>query len=324
MERDFRQASTTAPLDGVPIEFGSSRATRSVREAIEKVASAPRTTVLVSGESGVGKELVARAIHACSARAGRPFVALNCAALDEALLEAELFGYAPGAFTGALPRGREGLLAAAEGGSILFDEIGELEIGLQAKILRVLQERCYRPVGSSQDRSMDVRILAATNRDLADHVAAGRFREDLFYRLNVLSIRVPPLRERSEDVAVLAERFLRELSIDLGCTSSGFSDAALACLRAHGWPGNVRELRNAVERGLLFARDRSIEVEDLGLSAHRGPIQRPCDRTLAGAERALIERVLEETTGNKSRAARLLGVNRATLYNKLRAYGLSA
>jgi transcriptional regulator with PAS, ATPase and Fis domain len=326
------------------LECGTSLAMHRVREAVDRVAAAPRTTVLITGESGAGKELVARAVHARSSRAGKPFVALNCAALADGMLEADLFGYAPGAFTGALPRGREGLLAAAEGGSILFDEIGELDVGLQAKLLRVLQERCYRPVGANEDRPMDVRILAATNRDLAGLVAAGSFREDLFYRLNVMSIRVPALRERTEDVPQLAAHFLREHARELGCTSAGFSVEASAGMQDHSWPGNVRELSNAVERGLLLARGGLIELDHLGLPALAGKPARPVarllsgtlestrfgldlpleDRTLAGVERALIARVLEETSGNKSRAARLLGVNRATLYNKLRAYGLSA
>jgi transcriptional regulator with PAS, ATPase and Fis domain len=312
------------------VEWGESRAMADVVTAIERVAATPRTTVLVTGESGTGKEIVAREIHRRSARAGKPFIAVNCAGLADGLLEADLFGYAPGAFTGALPGGRDGVFAAAQGGSILFDEIGELEPGLQARLLRVLQERTFRPVGSTSDREVDVRILAATNRDLDAMVAAGRFREDLYYRLNVLSIRVPALRDRAEDVPLLAALFVELVAAEIGCTPRGFTSEAKAALARHRWPGNVRELRNSIERAVLLARDGWIDAEHLGLGDERGhrrmgegelhlPIP---DRTLRSVERALIERVLVDTAGNRSQAARVLGVNRATLYNKLRAYGM--
>jgi transcriptional regulator with PAS, ATPase and Fis domain len=300
--------------------------------AIERVAGTPRTTVLVTGESGTGKEIVAREIHRRSARADKPFVAVNCAGLADGLLEADLFGYAPGAFTGALPGGRDGLFAAAQGGTILLDEIGELDPNLQARLLRVLQERTFRPVGSTTDRPVDVRILAATNRDLGRMVAAGRFREDLYYRLNVLSIRVPPLRDRAEDVPLLASGFVALLAAEIGCAPRGLTPAASAALARHPWPGNVRELRNVVERAVLLARDGWIDAEHLGLEA-RGtePGSDPggasfslpiSDCSLRSVERALIERVLLDTAGNRSQAARVLGVNRTTLYNKLKVYGL--
>jgi len=315
------------------LEWGASPAMELVRHAVERVAATPRTTVLITGESGVGKELVAREIHRRSARRDAPFVAVNCASLGDGLLEAELFGYAPGAFTGASPEGREGLLAAAHGGSILLDEIGEMDPALQARLLRVLQERTYRPVGSDEDRAMDVRILAATNRDLGRMVAEGRFREDLYYRLNVLSIRVPSLRDRPEDVVPLASGFAAEIAAEIGVATPRISDACAERLQCHAWPGNVRELRNVIERAVTLARDEDVSVEHLGLetssrsvATHDGaglvlPVN---DRSLRNVERALIERVLVETDGNRSQAARLLGVNRATLYNKLRAYGLSA
>jgi len=327
---------TTAPRTasaGSTLEWGASPSMELVRHAVERVAATPRTTVLITGESGVGKELVAREIHRRSARRDAPFVAVNCASLGEGLLEAELFGYAPGAFTGAHPAGREGLLASAQGGSILLDEIGEMEPALQARLLRVLQERTYRPVGSDVDRPMDVRILAATNRDLGRMVAEGRFREDLYYRLNVLSIRVPSLRDRPEDVLPLANEFLNELGAEMGVTPAGFTETCVERLLCHAWPGNVRELRNVVERAVLLARDEAISVEHMGLenaspsttSDDGSSLVLPVrDRSLRNVERALIERVLVETEGNRSQAARLLGVNRATLYNKLRAYGLSA
>ena len=289
--------------------------------------------MLLTGESGVGKELVARAIHARSARAGGPFVAVNCASLGEGLLEADLFGYAPGAFTGALHSGRDGLFAAAHGGTILLDEIGELDLALQARLLRVLQERAYRPVGSDVDRPMDVRIIAATNRDLGRMVSDGRFREDLYYRLNVLSIRVPSLRDRREDIQPLARRFLAEMAQEMGIASSGFSATAYKHMDQHTWPGNVRELRNVVERALVQAGAGLIDTAHLALgdaggnsavTVSDGLLLNVSDRNLRNVERALIEHVLVETSGNRSHAARLLGVNRATLYNKLRTYGLPA
>jgi transcriptional regulator with PAS, ATPase and Fis domain len=312
------------------VEWGESRAMADVVAAIDRVAATPRTTVLVTGESGTGKEIVAREVHRRSARAAKPFIAVNCAGLADGLLEADLFGYAPGAFTGALPGGRDGVFAAAQGGSVLLDEIGELDLGLQARLLRVLQERTYRPVGSTSDRDVDVRILAATNRDLGAMVAAGRFREDLYYRLNVLSIRVPALRDRKEDVPLLAAGFVEQVSAEVGCAPRGFTGEAMSALARYRWPGNVRELRNAVERAVLLARDGWIDVEHLGLGVERddvgiggGEIQLSIpDRSLKSVERALIQRVLVDTAGNRSQAARVLGVNRATLYNKLRAYGM--
>ncbi|MBL8858667.1 MAG: sigma 54-interacting transcriptional regulator [Planctomycetes bacterium] len=318
-------------IDPTELEWGTSRAMDAVLVAVERVAAAPRTTVLITGESGVGKELVARAIHSRSARARGPFVAVNCASLGEGLLEADLFGYAPGAFTGASSAGRDGLFAAAHGGTILLDEIGELDPALQARLLRVLQERTYRPVGSDVDHPVDVRIIAATNRDLGRMVSDGRFREDLYYRLNVLSIRVPALRDRREDIQPLTQRFLAEIGAEMGFVPAGFSDAARQRLDRHAWPGNVRELRNVVERALVQAGEGPIEVAHLDLgdvgaaqagAAREGLLLNVRDRSLRNVERALIEHVLTETSGNRSQAARLLGVNRATLYNKLRTYGL--
>ncbi|MDZ4774718.1 MAG: sigma 54-interacting transcriptional regulator [Planctomycetota bacterium] len=323
-----RQQESTAHS----IEWGASRAMDVVLVAVERASAAPRTTVLIAGESGVGKELVARAIHSRSARAQRPFVAVNCASLGEGLLEAELFGYAAGAFTGALPGGRDGLFAAAEGGTILLDEIGELDLTLQARLLRVLQERTFRPVGSDVEQPMDVRILAATNRDLSRMVAEGRFREDLYYRLNVLSIRVPSLRDRREDVAPLALRFATDLTAEMCLKTGGFADGTLDRLARHAWPGNVRELRNVIERALVHSAGAPIAIEHLGLEESVETISQSsgmlvldvADRSLKNVERALIERVLVEVSGNRSAAARALGVNRATLYNKLRTYDLSA
>jgi transcriptional regulator with PAS, ATPase and Fis domain len=305
--------------------LGESRAIRDVLAAVERVAATPRTTVLVSGESGVGKELVARAIHERSRRAAKPFVAVNCAALSGELLEAELFGYEGGAFTGARPKGSPGLFAAADGGTLLLDEIGELELELQAKLLRVLQERVYRRVGGDADLPLDVRIIASTNRDLPAMVAAGSFREDLFYRLNVMSVRVPPLRERASDVAGLAAHFLDHFAREFGRTFRPLGAETLVALERHSWPGNVRELANAIERAALLAPADELEIEHLLPAPARVPAAFAAEeRTIKGVEKALILRVLEESEGNRSRAARVLGVNRATLYNKLRTYGIAA
>ncbi len=315
-----------APLPRSEAIVGRSPALRRVLEHIDRVAAAPRSTVLITGESGVGKELVARAVHERSERANGPFVALNCAALAEGLLEAELFGYEPGAFTGGHPKGREGLFAAAAGGSLLLDEVGELDIQVQAKLLRVLQERCFRRVGGNVDFESDVRIIASTNRDLVAMVEAGTFREDLYYRLNVLSITVPPLRERREDIPLLAEHRLEQLGRELGRPFSGFSDSALSLLAAHPWSGNVRELENAVERAAILAPGGAIRPEHLGLAP--GPVlaasttPAPDTWNLKRAEERLIRHVLTQCSGNRSRTARELGINRTTLYNKLRLYGI--
>jgi len=336
-ERDLLR-DEVARLRSGPI-VGESTALRRVHDQIDRVASTPRTTVLITGESGVGKELVARAIHERPGRASGPFVALNCAALADSMLEAELFGYEPGAFTGALPKGREGLFAAAEGGTLFLDEIGELAPELQAKLLRVLQERSFRRVGGHDDRPTDVRILASTNRDLATMVDEGRFREDLYYRLNVLSIVVPPLRERAEDIPHLARHFLAHFADEFGRDYAGFDEEALAKLTSSPWPGNIRELRNAIERAALNAGGGLVRTEHLeggeprvgsSESAASAASTDPSAAYQLGlesldwraAEEVLVRRALDEAAGNRSETARLLGVNRATLYNKLKAYGI--
>ena len=337
-ERD-RLREQVALMKTGPI-VGSSEAVRRMLALVERVAATSQTTVLIQGESGVGKELVARAIHESSDRASGPFVAINCAALTAELLEAELFGYEPGAFTGGSTGGHRGLIAAAEGGTLFLDEVGELELALQAKLLRVLQERTYRRVGANRDLPMDARIVAASNRDLGQRVETGHFREDLYYRINVLSIAVPPLRERREDIPELATHFLRQFGEEFKKPLNAFSQAAMARLLAHPWPGNVRELRNTIERAALLAEGSTVEPGHLGLVSEPGPqtgdggfVADPTkdllplpsgNRTLRAAEEALIRRVLEETDGNRSASARLLGINRTTLYNKLRAYGIDA
>ena len=329
-ERDHLRDEVSRRMSGAIV--GSSSLVQQVLDLVQRVASTPRTTVLISGESGVGKELVARAVHQQSARKDGPFVAVNCAALSESLLEAELFGYEAGAFTGGAPKGHTGLIAAAEGGSLFLDEIGELATPLQAKLLRVLQERTFRRVGSNVDQSMDVRVIASTNRELTLMVESGEFREDLFYRLNVMSIRVPALRERAEDIPELSTHFLASFSGEFGKQYTGFTAAAMARLQAHDWPGNVRELRNTIERAALLGPGGSVLPEHLGLGEQtlaRAPLPGGVagglplgDRSLKGIEEALIRRVLEENAGNRSRSARVLGINRTTLYNKLRAYSI--
>ncbi len=318
-----------ADSQGLSELVGASPAMAALREQVLRVAAAPRSTVLVTGESGSGKELVARAVHRCSERAAGPFVAVNCASLGPGLFESELFGYEPGAFTGARAEGSAGLIAAAEGGTLLLDEIGELEPSVQARLLRLLEQRTYRRVGGSQDRTADVRILAATHRDLFAMVEAGSFREDLFYRLNVLSLGVPPLRERAGDAALLAEHFLVGIARDLGRPGARLSPEALTCLETWHWPGNVRELRNCVERAAVRAGGEALGAEHLGLQENAPGAAAPGaplaaeELDLRRMEERLVRRALELTGGNKSESARLLGVNRATLYNKLRAFALA-
>ena len=324
-ERD-RLRDELARLRAGPV-IGRSPAIRRVLEHVARIAGTPRTTALVTGESGVGKELVARAIHEGSARAEGPFVAVNCAAFSEGLLEAELFGYEPGAFTGGDPAGRDGLIAAADGGTLLLDEIGELAPALQAKLLRVLQERTYRRVGGSVDLPMDARVVASTNRNLVAMVEEGGFREDLYYRLNVLSIHVPPLRERPEDIAPIATHFLARFAEELGRDFTGFSEAAMEALVRYPWPGNVRELKNAVERAAILAERGLVRPEHLSLPAASTPAAPLGGSTLPletwslrRMEEVLIRRALVEFKGNRSQVARELGINRTTLYNKLKAY----
>ncbi len=314
-----------------PRIVGQSRAILGVLAAVDRVALSPTTTVLVRGESGTGKELVARAIHDRSARHDRPFIAVNCASFTESLLETELFGYEPGSFTGASGEGKEGLLAAAQTGTLFLDEISEMSTILQAKLLRVLQERSYRKVGGVEDIPLDVRIIASTNRDLERMVKEGLFREDLFYRLAVMPIRVPPLRERREDIPLLAHHFLAQFASQMGKLLRGFSEEAMENLTERHWPGNVRELRNAVEFAAITCPGGEIQEEHLpearepGITLSRAEdvlVLPGSDRSIRAMEEILIRRVLEETGWNISRSATILGINRTTLYNKIRLYNL--
>jgi two-component system, NtrC family, response regulator AtoC len=313
----------------VPTAFfvGDSPALQDAAHRVNLAASAPTTTVLITGESGTGKELAARAVHNQSLRGSGPFVAINCAALTESLLEAELFGYERGAFTGATTGGKKGLFEVANGGTMFLDEIGEMERGLQAKLLRVLQERTIKRVGGLTEIPIDVRIVASTNRDLESEIRAGTFRKDLFYRLNVLKIVMPPLRDRGEDVILLAQHFLKVISLELGRTLEGFTSAALEVLRAYPWPGNVREMRNVIEHSVIVTRGNSIDASDLSIAPSRDwtfteTIEVP-DLKIENVEKVLIRKALVAAKGQKTRAAELLGINRATLYNKLKAYGIT-
>jgi two-component system, NtrC family, response regulator HydG len=284
------------------------------------------STALITGESGAGKERLARLIHEESSRSGGPFVAVNCGAVAETLLESELFGHARGAFTGA-ERDRAGLFEAATGGTLFLDEIGEISAGMQVKLLRVLQEREVRRVGESRSRAVDVRVVAATNRNLAEDVASGRFRQDLYYRLRVIELRVPPLRERPEDILPLARVFLLETARRMGRKITGFTPRAAEQLLRHAWPGNVREVQNTVEHAVALSSGSRIEVEDLP-DELRAALPRPrptgAVRPLADVEREYILAAVEAAGGNRTRAAGDLGIGLATLKRKLKAYGLAA
>jgi two-component system response regulator HydG len=302
---------------------GRSAAMRSLYDRIERVGDS-QATVLVEGESGTGKELVARAVHDCSPRRHGPFVAVNCAALSPALLESELFGHERGAFTGAHAR-RQGRFEAAEGGTLLLDEIGEMEPGLQAKLLRALEEREIVRVGSNEPVPVDVRVVAATNRSLRARVDEGTFRADLFYRLNVVRLVLPPLRERAEDIPELVGAFLDDLAERHGCERPGVEPRLLDRLRALAWPGNVRELRNCVETMLLTCRGDALGPDDLPAELAgrpRPPAQGLSMRPIADVERELIANTLKELAGNRARAAEALGISARTLYRRIKELGL--
>jgi DNA-binding NtrC family response regulator len=320
--------------------MGPSRAVEDLILAVGRVASSP-FTVLVQGETGTGKELVARAIHQRSPRHGHAFIALDCGALPESLIESEMFGYDRGAFTGA-ERRREGRFELATGGTLFLDEVANLSLTTQAKLLRALQERSVWPLGGKAPVSVDVRVIAASNTPLEAEVQAGRFRRDLYYRLNEFTLTLPPLRSRREDIPFLANRFLGEASMELRRTVVGFSPGAEALLVAHAWPGNVRELRNVVRRAVLLSTDR-VEPEHLDILAHPGgrngstPLPGPGEleeqpttlkeareRGAAEAERRAIRWALRAARGNKSEAARLLRTDYKTLHVKVKQYDLRA
>jgi two-component system, NtrC family, response regulator AtoC len=302
---------------------GPSTALKDVLETVHKVAKLS-ATVLILGESGTGKELLARLLHRESVNPEAPFIAVNVAAIPRELVESTLFGHEKGAFTGAI-RQQLGKFELAAGGTLFLDEVGDVSPKLQLDLLRVLEERRFQRVGGSESVAADVRVVAATNRDLAKAVADGSFREDLFYRLNVIAITLPPLRERPEDIPLLVQHFLDRLSKDLSRRLDGVSPEAMAALVAHAWPGNVRELRNVLERGAVVAKGNIIQLADLGLPAPdptRAPAPTGDPLPLEEVEKRHVADVLSWAGGNVTHAARVLGIDRMTLYNKMKRWGL--
>lgn len=325
--QSLRQEIRRRDREGVVRPVGRSRAWTDVLKLVETVAPA-ESTVLIQGESGTGKEVIARYVHELSGRAGAPFLSINCGALPEGLLESELFGHVKGSFTGAV-RDRDGLFTAAAGGTFFLDEIGETTPATQVKLLRVLQQREVIPVGGTEPVAIDTRIVAATNRDLETEMRRGTFRNDLFYRLNVIAIHLPPLRERKEDLPLLAEAFLARSAAQRGEEPRRLTDEAMEALQRHDWPGNVRELENALERAVILARG-----DGIGLSALPERLTERRRETLVAAkelpnptlevmERAYIAWVLQNEGGNKTRAAEVLGIDPSTLHRKLARYGLA-
>jgi two-component system response regulator AtoC len=325
-------AGLRAQLAAGPAERGLIAESSAMRQALALVARVAEhnTTVLITGESGTGKEVIARAIHRASPRGSKAFVGINCAAIPESLLESELFGHVRGAFTGA-SADKVGLFEAASGGTILLDEIGELPLGLQAKLLRVLQESEIRRVGDQKTRAVDARVLAATARDLEAEVRAGRFREDLFYRIHVVAIELPPLREREDDIAPLARHFTARLAQRFGRQLS-LSDDAIAWLEQQEWPGNVRQLENAIERAAVLTNHEILTPADLRNEPIPTPHSPPSEESGVGsgtlreatesAERDAIIQALQATDGNRREAAKQLGVSLRTLFYKIERYGL--
>ncbi|HTP62055.1 MAG TPA: sigma 54-interacting transcriptional regulator [Burkholderiales bacterium] len=307
--------------------IGSSPAALEVKRQARRAAQTD-STVLLLGETGTGKELLAHAIHAASARAARPFVGVNLAAVPETLLEAEFFGVAPGAYTGADRKARDGKFRLADRGTLFLDEAGDMPLALQAKLLRALQEQEIEPLGSNKVIKVDVRVIAATSRDLKAMVAEGRFREDLYYRLSVLPVRLPALRDRLSDLEALAENLLESIAARTGMPQRELTPSALAALAAHRWPGNIRELRNALEQAAMLTDHPRLTAEDFvqvlpGPAVHADAAKagqlRPLPQLIAELERSSIQSALVATGGNKVSAARLLGISRATLYEKLGA-----
>jgi DNA-binding NtrC family response regulator len=306
---------------------GNSPAAKHVARLVRRLASAP-TTVLLLGESGTGKSRLARRMHALGSRAAHPFQVVNCAAIPENLIESELFGHERGAYTGAVGT-RIGIFESADAGTIFLDEIAELPQASQAKLLRVLEERRFERVGSNQSRNVDARVIAATNRDLPAMVAAGQFREDLFFRISVVRLNVPSLRERKSDMHLLAHKILAELQPTSERRVEGFTQDALDAMRAHSWPGNLRELRNVIESAVLLGDGPEVTAEDLLLSPSARQLDEapPSDDafvvrlpdSLAAIEARAIQAALRATSGNRTRAAAILGISRVTLYKKLAA-----
>jgi len=298
-----------------------------VFEMAQRIAQSADTTVLIEGESGTGKGMLAKAIHRISPRAAKPFVDINCSAIPEQLMESELFGYEKGAFTDAKNR-KPGLLEIANGGTVFLDEIGDMAMNLQGKLLKVLEDKEFRRLGGAQKTKVDIRIVAATNRNLKQRVQDGEFREDLYYRLSVIPIKIPPLREHSDSIKPLADYYLRLFCRRMGRDLTGLSAGAEATLLRYPWPGNIRELRNVLERGVLLEQGHQIEVEALGITDSGLPLQTAATpagmvpMSLVASEKQLIKTVLDSVDGNKNKAAGILEIHRTTLYKKIEEYGL--
>ncbi len=316
---------------GLASIIGESDVMVRIKALVRKIATSPGSTVLITGESGTGKDLVAKVIHYASSRASRAFLNITCSALPETLLESELFGHERGAFTDARQQKR-GLLEQADEGTVFLDEIGEMTPALQAKLLRFLEEKTFRRVGGSADIHVDVRVIAATNRNLEDQVAGGRFRDDLYYRLNVLRIEMPPLRQRGGDIPLLAQFFIDAYAAELKRPAKSLSAAAEQTLKAHGWPGNVRELRNLVERAVLLSESDALQAADFELlrlpraagAGHDGPFQLPAEGVnLEELEKSLVVQALERSGGNQTRAATLLGLHRDQIRYRIEKFGLA-
>jgi len=328
VQENARLKASLTSAEGHPLLLGNSRAMKLLQGQVADVAPY-KTSVLITGESGTGKELVARTIHQQSPRKQHPWVAINCAAIPHELMESELFGHVKGAFSGA-SQSRMGRIEQAHEGTLFLDEIGEMDLALQAKLLRVLQEKEFSPVGSGQLRKVNVRIIAATNRDLREQVAKGAFREDLLYRLDVYHIHVPALRERRDDIPSLAERFRQELVVEMGKLVCSVSDEAIEVMQCYAWPGNVRELRNVLERAVLTCRGDAIRVIDLPQAL----LQRSADKQmvngsfgdldgwLAEQERQAIITALQECGGVQVKAAGLLGINERSLWHRIKKLGI--
>ncbi|MEK6622109.1 MAG: sigma-54 dependent transcriptional regulator [Planctomycetota bacterium] len=346
-----QQVSYGDEPEGVII--GNNQQMKEIYTLIRQVAKSPSTTVLIQGESGTGKELVAKAIHRLSSRKNGRFVDINCAALTESLLEAELFGYEKGSFTGAATTGKQGLFEVADKGTIFLDEIGEMGISLQSKLLRILQERQFKRVGGLQDIKIDVRVIASTNRNLEEEVEAERFRKDLYFRLKVLPIYVPPLRERRDDIPLLVKHFVHKYNTEFKKNINQIPPETEKILVGYSWPGNIRELKNVIERAVLIAGKETLSPElvapiELVRKPHGEIVAVHADtvddanagdaggtpanggeggekqeaRSLANIEKQYIQKVLKETSWRRTEAAKILGINRTTLYNKIRDYGL--